>query len=182
MKRLFVGLTILTGLTGCGHPMHQRAQQEALAATAARDLQFAACERSHPDPHARPTRPRVICLNAAELGYHREMARSVGNPFIDLVELAHARRLSASARFDAGKITAADYDVERAQIAADTNSEIASRQNTATTALAAQQQAVAAQQQAASAAIQAGAAIMAPRPPTNTNCQRVGSTVNCQSW
>lgn len=167
-------------LAGCGMAQQARVQQESSAATSIRDQQSAACESQFPDRRSKPATPRISCLNQAELTYHQAMARSVGNPYLDLIHLSHAQRLQVAQRYDKGEIDPAQYEVELAQIAADANNQISARMNNATIAASAQQQAAAASQQAAIARQQAiTSAIQSAAPPRPVSCTRFGNTVTC---
>jgi hypothetical protein len=157
-------------LAACGP---SKLQLEAPAAQQTRDAATASCERSYPDKHRKPVTPRVKCFNEARLDYAQAHERSVGNPALDLEQLVSAQMLAIAERYDAGKLTVAQYEAEKAAAIANYSSAVLQRRQGAAMVRAAQDEAAAARQQAAAAAQQA---INSSMP---TTCSRVGNTVTC---
>lgn len=116
------------------------------------DAEIAECERKIPP---KPATPRYKCIASALNKFHE----SINDPHADLARQTGARVVVAAERFDAGKITQAELDLERATAVSAYHSEINRRRNEALTAN--------------SAAAQADAA-NSPR-----TCVRSGNVVNC---
>lgn len=116
------------------------------------DAEIAHCERTLP---AKPATPRFKCIAAALNKFHE----AVNDPNLDLARQTGARVVVAAERFDAGKITQAELDLERTTAVSAYHSELAKRRNEAL--------------MANSAAAQADAA-NSPR-----TCVRNGNVVNC---
>lgn len=95
----------------------------------------------------------------------------------DLVRLAGLKTLEAAERYDAGKLTDTQFDLEVAQIKAEFEGGSQARASQALTAQAAQNQAAAAQSMAAT---QQSRAIQDAFAPKNTTCTGAGNTMTCR--
>jgi hypothetical protein len=167
MGRLFGLLgAVLVLVGGCGLAKQIQINKEAEAAKKAQAAQIAECERLFPDRLRKPVTPRVKCFNEANLSYHMAYARSVGNPYLDLVRLMTAQMLLIAEKYDAGGLTEAQFEVAKATAQSDYASKVADRKNASAMVGAAQTQADAAQRRA----------IAASMPVT---CNRYGNSVTC---
>jgi hypothetical protein len=119
------------------------------------ETQVAACERMYPERHRKPTLPRVKCFNEANMKL-AEQDRD-----IDLVRVMTTQMLVLAERFDAGRLTEAQFEAEKAAVFADYRTRVLQREDSATIADASRQQAIAASM------------------PRTTTCNRFGNTVTC---
>lgn len=167
-------------LPACGLAHQAKIQKDADSAQAEADRAASECERLHPDKNRKPVTPRTQCFNDARLNYGLAMDRSIGNLNLDLFRLSNARMLVVAERFDSGKTTVAQFELEKAEAQANFNDQIAARHNSATIAAAAQQQAAAASQQATAASEQSiNSAVTAATSTKPVSCSRIGNTVTC---
>ena len=145
-----VGLGLLCG--GCAYAMRQQIESQLNA-----DL--ARCNQLHPDPYRRPIKPRIQCINEAQL-----KART-GDPNIDLWTAMAAEYVVFAEQYDAGKMTKGQYSLAEGKTMSEYTSRALQRQNSMV--------ANAAITQADGALAQAWAA---NRPVT---CNRIGNTATC---
>lgn len=145
-----VGLALLCG--GCAYAMRQQIESQLNA-----DL--ARCNQLHPDPYRKPIRPRIQCINEAQL-----KARS-GEPTIDLWNALAAEYIVFAEMYDAGKMTQGQYTLAESKAMSEYTSRALQRQNNMV--------ANAAITQADGALAQAWAA---NRPVT---CNRIGNIATC---
>lgn len=187
MGRITLALLVML-LAGCGMAQQMQTNQQAEDAQAKRIAAVTACKSKFPTVTTKPAVEGIRCRNEADLEYHLAMERSVGHPGLDLVRIAHAKRLSLAEQYDAGKLTPSQYELAVAQVESEATSSIQARMNSAAMANAAQQQAMAARQQAAMQGVLAGAAVMTggvsgPAPAhRTTSCRPLGGTLHCNHY
>jgi len=99
---------------------------------------LAACEKTYPDEYKKPVKPRALCFNRAN------ETRGKRDGTFDLVHAMTTRMLLEAEKFDASKLTPAEYDTSRAAIFADFMTKMELRANSKAVADAAQSQANAA--------------------------------------
>jgi hypothetical protein len=145
-----VGLALLCG--GCAYAMRQQIESQL-------DADLARCNQLHPDPYRRPIKPRIQCINEAQL-----KARS-SDPNIDLWTALAAEYVVFAEQYDAGKMTKGQYSLAEGKTMSEYTSRALQRQNNTV--------ANAAFTQADGALAQAWAA---NRPVT---CNRIGNTTTC---
>ena len=145
-----VGLALLCG--GCAYAMRQQIESQL-------DADLARCNQLHPDPYRRPIKPRIQCINEAQL-----KARS-SDPNIDLWTALAAEYVDFAEQYDAGKMTKGQYSLAEGKTMSEYTSRALQRQNNTV--------ANAAFAQADGALAQAWAA---NRPVT---CNRIGNTATC---
>ena len=145
-----VGLGLFCG--GCAYAMRQQIESQLNA-----DL--ARCNQLHPDPYRRPIKPRIQCINEAQL-----KART-GDPNIDLWTALAAEYVVFAEMYDAGKMTRGQYTLAESKAMSEYTSRALQRQSNMV--------ANAAITQADGALAQAWAA---NRPVT---CNRIGNTATC---
>lgn len=168
---------LLAILTGCGT---NAVSQQALLADKTRAQAEADCHRRYPDPLAKPSLPRITCLNQVALAYHQSISPYVEAQYLDLVQLVTSQTVVAAERYDAGQMTGAEFQLEVARINTGYQSSVASRMQNQQMVSAAQTQAnaavyqsIAAQQQAAAAQRQANQSSLP------TTCIKTGNMVTC---
>jgi hypothetical protein len=132
------------GLGGCGLAKMQEVQEEATSAKTQYNLDWADCNQMYPDRLAKPTSPRVACLGGAIVKYHSNLARAVGDPFVDLVETMNARAVEVAAEYDAGKKAQSQYLLTLATINTEYQNAVLVRMKHGVTTPAQQQAAAAA--------------------------------------
>jgi hypothetical protein len=135
------------------------------AAAAAMETELNACRGLYPNENQRPVMPRMRCMTDAWIKFSRA-GQGLWTRHLDLDELLRAKALALAEEYDAGKLTEAQFVLQKAQAITDHNSQIAQRENSAKMVAAAQEQASAASMQAI--------ASTAPR-----TCAVVGNVVNC---
>jgi hypothetical protein len=194
---------VAAAFSGCGSahqgtmdPSNEATLKEVQAAKQKFDQALADCQRRYPDPHQKPVTPRARCFANAIQSYASAKVRLGGNEQMDLVRLDIAKGIEISERYDAGRITAEQFDRELAESDANLNSRLAQRRNEAAIATAAQQQAntallqqqIAAEayrQKAISQAVESWQRAYRPTPitTTHTTCSPAGNgvNVNCTS-
>jgi hypothetical protein len=106
-----------------------------------RDADIATCKKTYPDKHTKPVTPRVRCFNEANTRFS-----SRGDPNFDLMNAMAAQMLVVAERYDAGHVSDAQYDADRANVFADYRTKVLRRKTDAKIANAAQDQADAAWQ------------------------------------
>lgn len=144
-------------------------QQQAQLASQVRAAAQAKCDRIFPEKYKRPVSPRIECLNQADLEFADAHQASTGNnPFYANTRVLLAKRSLAAQRYDAGKSTEAEYELEVATAATEFTKAVDDYQNNKAIVAAAQQQANAA----------TSLAITASLPKTQT-CNVFGDTVTC---
>jgi hypothetical protein len=156
-------LAFALALSGCGLAKIAEREKALAEARQVHQRDLAECERRFPDRYKKPTMPRVQCFNEANLRF-----AAGGDPDIDLLRAMGARILVSAERYDAGRLTPAQYEAEKAGVFAEYNTQVQQRRNNAVVADAANRQAWAAQAQAIQAAM-----------PRTTTCNRFGNTVTC---
>lgn len=129
------------------------------------DSELEECRRLYPNPDQRPVSPRMKCIGDATVKSSRVEAK-YGYKNLDLDELVRAQMVLLAERYDAGKITETEYQVEKAKIRTAYETQILQRQNSQAMVAAAQEQAAAASSQA----------IAASRP---VSCTIIGHTASC---
>jgi hypothetical protein len=132
------------------------------------------CQRKYPKRERGKAAEAIRCVNTANEG-------RLG-PDQDLVRLTGLRNLDAAERYDAGKLTETQMDLELAAIASAFESQAQARHAQAATASASQQAAAAAQRQTSMQQIMNGAAIMSGPQQSNTSCSTLGNTMNCRHY
>lgn len=178
------GLTMTVfavALAGCGLAQQAQFQEARMNAEAELHRRSAECKKSYPDLTKGTARDAIRCMNVA----HAKSGMLNGAVDRDLVELAGLKAEEEAAKFDAGKITRSQLDLELARINSEYQTASQARVNAANMTLATQQQAAAAQQRAAMQQVLTGAAIMSagtPPHPTQTNCSTFGRQTNCTTW
>jgi hypothetical protein len=146
-----VGLALLCG--GCAYAMRQQIESQLNA-----DL--ARCNQLYPDPYRRPIKPRVQCINEAQL-----KARSA-DPNLDLWNALAAEYVVFAEQYDAGKMTKGQYGLAESKTMSEYTSRAFQRQSDTMAANAGVTQADGALAQAWAA----------NRPVT---CNRIGNTATC---
>jgi hypothetical protein len=121
MRGFLVIVALLIG--GCAAAERQKAFDDAKLSY---DRDVANCERQHPGPHKRPIVPRVQCFNEARL---RFLANDAS--YADLDRALSARLLVAAEKYDAGRLTIAEYEAEKTGLIANYNSDIQRRRDSA---------------------------------------------------
>jgi hypothetical protein len=123
--RFILSALLAAGLAGCG--MIQQYQFDHLVAPAGdqRNNEEAACKRQYPDAYAKPTLPRAACLRNVAAKYRS----AVGDPNTDLGSRLDAEMVLASENYDAGKLTAAQFDLARADAIANSTTAAHQRSN-----------------------------------------------------
>ena len=174
-----------TALGACVGPQLDPVRQAQMDAAMARNTAIHECRSKYPKRKRGQAAEAVRCMNNANSLYQPPEAA-------DLIRLAGARSLELAERYDAGKITDTQLDLEIAALDAEFQTAVRSRMSQQMAVVAAQEQAAAAQRQAAMQGIMAGAAIMAgaysrppPPPPSlprHTNCSTFGNRTNCTTW
>jgi len=152
---------LLTSLFGSGLARQAEMQKASEEAKQVMQAEIAECERLYPNKTQRPVTPRVRCLTDAGMRY-AQAGVNFGNKNIDLDRLMRAKLLVVAEEYDAGKMTEAQFDLQKAQVVAEHNSAVAQRQNSAAMVDAARLQAI--------------AAMDANSPKT---CAGYGNTVTC---
>jgi hypothetical protein len=172
-----LGFLALIGgaLTGCG--MGPQAQMQGLQMQAQMDRNAAIhdCQSRFPTRIKGQAAAGVRCMNEAH-------QRHPQPGFEDLAKLAGLKSVDAAERFDAGKITAAQLDIELATIQSEYQTSAGNRYAQQGQVTAMQQQAAAAQQRNAIQQMATGAAIMSGPPVSNTTCSTLGNNVNCRHY
>lgn len=173
---------IAASTSGCGIGPSYNA---GMSAQSAINSGLQECQQKYPKRQKGNAAAALRCSNGV---YEQYAWVSAGNNG-DLVRLAGLKSVEAAERYDAGKITDAQFDLELATIDSQFKTEMANRTFQSASASAAQQQAAAAQRQAAMQQMATGMAIMnankppPPAPlPTNTRCTTYGNTTNCNSF
>lgn len=161
---------------GCGIAHQAKMQALSDAAEKAHATAIAACDAQYPIRKRGSEVALRQCKGAANIKY---ALAQPGTPNADLVRLANARSAEAAERYDSGKLTDAQYELELAAISSELVSGMDSRSNAKTMAEAAEGQANAAQQQAASQRAQDIEKAFAP--PKKTRCTTIGNTTNCST-
>lgn len=176
-------------LTGCGMSQQAQYQSAQMAEGMALNDDLIACRDKYPKLTKGQAAAAIRCANSA---YDRHPTAHIGNR--DLMQLATVRSLSAAEDYDAGKISASEYERRIMTIDAEFKVATHNRMSQDMAVAAAQQQAAASQQQAAMQSIAAGAALLtpppppppappaAPRMPVSTRCASYGNVTNCSSY
>lgn len=183
MKPAIAGLTALlvVGCSGASKLQDDPVARAQADASAQMMRGIAECQKRYPARIKGKAAESIRCTSDAKRGY----ASLVGNG--DLIRLSSAKSIEAAERYDAGKITGSQLDVELASIEAEYTSGTQSRASQASIAYSAQQQAAAAEMQAIAARRQESLAraqaindAFNPKQ-TTTNCTAFGNTMNCTS-
>lgn len=154
---------------------------ELRADTAALEAAYTRCSQAFPDAKKRPTKPLFECRSRAARDNPAGIAAYFGPQNVDLVDVGSMRSIVAAEKYDDGKISRAEFDLELASTTDDVKKEMVRRS----------QVAAASQPQQASPAFDpalfaAGAAMMAgpAQPPMRTtNCRPLsGGKMTCQSF
>ena len=149
ISRAALGCALACMLLGCLPAAVSDAQK-------LRETEIEECHRLYPNP--RPVLPRMKCIGDALVKVAR-VAAQYGYKNLDLDELLRAKMVLLAERYDAGKMTEAEFQAEKAQIASTHETQVLQRQNSQAMVVAAQQQA---------------AAASGP-----VSCTRVGNTTTC---
>lgn len=180
---ILLGL-LTVSISGCGGSQTLRDDPIARAradASAAMMSGLAACKQKFPQRKKGEATAQMRCESEAKQDY----ASQVGHG--DLIKVASTRSIEAAERYDAGKISDAQFDVELASIEADLNTGSKTRMAQETLVGAAQQQADSAREQSEAIRRQenlnrAKSIQDAFNPPTTTtNCTTFGNSTNCRS-
>lgn len=165
--RALAMLCIASLLASCGLVTHLARGQQLKQLETAYAAERADCEKRF--PAKKPAAPRVRCRNDALIKRNAAMEQLPGHVRIsDLARLASARYVLAAERYDAGRLSDAEYDLEVAAAENEYSTRWHDRVNGVTMATAAENQAAAARQQAIQSAI-----------PKSVTCNRLGNTVTC---
>jgi len=145
-----VGLALVCG--GCAYAMRQQIESQL-------NTDLARCNQLYPEPYRKPIKPRIQCINEAQL-----KART-GDPNIDLWNALAADYVVFAEQYDSGKMTKGQYSLAESKAMSEYTSRALQRQSSKV---------------ANSAATQADGALAqawaANRPVT---CNRIGDTATC---
>ena len=129
--RVVSSFVLCFGLLGCGYAAHVEAE-----ATKTAKAEVDECTRLYPNEAQRPVTPRANCIWDARIKAARVVAEH-GYRHLDLEELLRAKILLLAEQYDAGKMTEAQYRLQKAEAVTDYKSELMKRNNGAAIAAAA---------------------------------------------
>lgn len=142
LPRIAIGLMLFS--TGCASPQLTASRTAAKAAAAEQEAAMQACEKVQPQ-QGRPSLPRIKCINEAVMNYHEAYARAASNPYLDLARVMTTQTVVVAERYDAGRMTEAEFKAALAQIESDFDSKVDQRKHAKAIARSAADQARAAQ-------------------------------------
>lgn len=167
-------LAATVGGCGAGQSGLSHMSDAEVEAAMAKNSALHECQRKYPKRERGKAAEAIRCVNTANEG--------LLGPNQDLVRLTGLRNLDAAERYDAGKLSETQMDLELASIASAFESQAQARYAQTATAAAAQHQAgaqqQAADQQRSMALIAAGARMMTP--PPSVSCSTFGGITTCR--
>ncbi|MGO9460685.1 MAG: hypothetical protein ACLPWS_04030 [Rhodomicrobium sp.] len=126
--RFLICAAFSIALFGCGLARQAEMERSVEDAKKVMQAEIAECERLYPSKTQRPVTPRIRCMKDARTKL-AEVALGLGDKNYDQHMLVLAKLLVIAEQYDAGKLTEAQFELQKAQAIAEYNSVLAQRQN-----------------------------------------------------